>query len=612
MARPVDPLTGYRMSSHKVGVYLYASTQRLVNENGVEKRKYFDWGKLDAFNKFTPLPRFLYLTPEERAKFVFPEEWDISSIQEAQIPEPTPVNNAVLVVDQTVSIVANSRFYGGVWLLERIAEQAGLREDLQVVFAYNQVIVDDIMTISMFLCLTSYNVDRLGEWQELEKYPSKRTLSPPVITELEKAITYQQKMDLFRCRALRVQDEEVLAVDSSSKTSFHGKLINVAWGKNKEGLHLPVTLEVSVYSLKQHAPVYSTTLQGNMNDSRSVDIIIADLKEMKLNNFILIMDRAYPGLKNLRKYIIDDIRIIACMKVNTGFSLSTIKQLGSFDFVPEGFTYSEELDLYVRQFDIPYSVKCDDGTPKAANKLKLNLYFDPEGRARALKALDLGKNPQREELAKAIQANDSYYEIEKEAIEAHYDVFKLNWKKVKVPIEECTEILEAMKREPKRRGRKPKYIDKYELTGFSRDDAALINTKKTAGFRALVSLGQDLSPVQAMQHYGLRDEQEKDHEAWKTQLACDRERNSSESASIGASVIQFVGRIMYDILRYKWKSNLELRKIFRSTVNLTDEMRKIKCFEYPGLSMLMITPFIGKQNTACKLLGFSVPKGCEP
>lgn len=612
MARPLDPNTGYRMSRHKVGVYLYASTQRLVEEDGVEKRKYFDWGKLDANNIFTPLPRFLYLPPEERAKFIFPDEWDISSIQEAQVPAPAPVEDAVLIIDQAASIAYNSRFYGGVWLLERIADEMGLREDLMITFSYNQVLVDDIMTISMFLCLTSYNVDRLAEWQCLEKYPSKRILSPPVITLLEQSITYQNKMDLFRCRALRVQEEEVLAVDSTTKTSFNGKLINAAWGQNKEGLNLPVTLEVTVYSLKQHAPVYTTTLQGNLNDSRSVDIIIADLIEMGLRNYILIMDRAYPNLKNLKKYIINDIKIIGCMKVNTGFSLNAIKQLGTFELVPEGFTFSEILELYVRQFDIEYSVKCDDGTVKAADRLKLNLYFDPIQRVKTLVALDRGKDHQREELEKAVLKGDSYYDMEKKAVEDHYEIFYLEWKKIKVPIEKCPEIIKAMEKEPKKRGIKPKYVYKYVLTGFSRNDAALINTKKTAGFRAIITLGQDSDPVQAMLNYGIRDEQEKDHEAWKTPLAGDRERNSSESASIGSSFIQFVGRIMYDNLRYKWKSNIRLRKLFRSTLQLTDEMRKIKCFEYPEQSKLMLTPFVGKQRDACELLGYPIPNGCEP
>ncbi|MBR1708367.1 MAG: hypothetical protein IJ719_06015 [Clostridia bacterium] len=613
MARPRDPHTGYRMKPHKVGTYTYASTQReITDENGVRRRKYFDWGKLDENNRFFPLARFLYLGPDEQAKFIFPDDWDISKIKEAQIPAPAPVEDAVMEVEQTISLVQSSRFYGGIWLLERIAEEAGLREDLMTVFFNNQVIVDDIMSVSMFLCLTSYNVDRLEDWQELEKYPSTRTLSPPVITELEKSITYQHKMDLFQCRALRVQNEEVLAVDSSTKTSFNGKLINVAWGMNKEGLHLPVTLEVTVYSMKQHIPVYTTTLQGNMNDSRSVDIIIADLKEMKLNNYVLIMDRAYATLKNLKKYILNDIRIIACMKVNTGFALGEIKKLGNFSFIPDGFTYSEELDLYVRQFDIAYSAKNDDKTQKMADRLKLNLYFDPEGRARTLKALDLGKNPQREELEKAIQKHDSYYDLHKKAIEDQYNLFELEWQPIKVPIEECPEILKAMKDEPKKRGRKPKYVTKYVLIGYKRNDAALIETKKTAGFRAIITLGQDLDAVQAMLHYGIRDEQEKDHEAWKTQLSCDRERNSSEKAALGASFIQFVGRIMYDMLRYKWKSSIPMRKAFRSTLQLLDEMRKIKCYEFPNQSKLMITPFVGNQLTACELLHLPVPNGCAP
>ncbi|MBQ7486769.1 MAG: hypothetical protein IJT77_04660 [Clostridia bacterium] len=234
-------------------------------------------------------------------------------------------------------MVCDSRLYGGIWLLERIAEETGLREDLLITFSYNQAMVDDIMTISMFQCLTGYNVDRLAEWQCLEKYPSKRILSPQVITELEQSITCQNKMDLFQCWALRAQDDVVLAVDSPVKTAFNGKLINAAWGQNKEGLHLPASLEVTVYSLKQHTPVYTATLQGNLNDSSSVDNMIADLTEKGLNNPILIVNRAYSDLKHLRKYIVDDIRMIGCMKVTAGLSLDRIKGLETFELIPDGF-----------------------------------------------------------------------------------------------------------------------------------------------------------------------------------------------------------------------------------------------------------------------------------
>lgn len=554
---------------------------------------------------FTPLPRFLCLPPEERAKFIFPDDWDITSIKEVQAPGSAPAENAGLIPDQAVSMACDSRLYGGVWLLERIAEETGLREDLLITFSYNQAMVDDIMTITMFQCLTGYNVDRLAEWQCLEKYPSKRILSPQVITELEQSITCQNKMDLYQCRALRAQDDVVLAVDSPVKTAFNGKLINAAWGQNKEGLHLPASLEVTVYSLKQHTPVYTTTLQGNLNDSSSVDNMIADLTEKGLNNPILIVNRAYSDLKHLRKYIVDDIRMIGCMKVTAGLSLDRIKGLETFELIPDGFLYAEVLDLYVRQFDIPYSVKCDDGSEKAADRLKLNLYYDPVGRVKILTALDQEMSAQREELTKAIQKGDIYHDLQKKAIEDHYDVFHLQWKEVMVPIDKCPEM-------PGKKGRKPGYEARYVLIGFSENHDARLYARKTAGFRALITLGQGSDPVQAMLDYGVREEQEREHNGWVTSPAWDRERNATDSTGIGSSFIQFVSRIMDDNLRYKWKRDVRLKKLFRSTLQLTDEMRSIKCFEDPKQLRLMITPFTERQREACELLGYSVPKECKP
>lgn len=95
--------------------------------------------------------------------------------------------------------------------------------------------------------------------------------------------------------------------------------------------------------------MYYKTFAGNTYDGRSVDIIMADLKEAGFNNFILMMDRAYPSLKNIDRFIQDDVSIIACMKAGTDFSLTRIRQLGEFSFVPKGFVYDEDLDLYTAQ-----------------------------------------------------------------------------------------------------------------------------------------------------------------------------------------------------------------------------------------------------------------------
>lgn len=579
-----------------------------MNPDGTPKFKHIHWGSLDSRNVFHPNSAFLYLPMQERQRFVFPDDWDLSELQGHESPPLAPVSEAVLSVEAGMIAVAQSRSYGAVWLLERLGEQLGVREDLMATFEHNQSIVDDIMTVAMYLFITNYNIDRLEEWQRLEKYPSKNTLTPPAVTSLQKSITEQHRIDFLKCRAQRIGDGTVMAVDSTSKTGFGVKLIDLAWGKNKEGLNLPVTVEVVVYSITDHIPVYYKTFAGNTHDSRSVDIIMADLKEAGFSDYILLMDRAYPSLRNIDRFIADGVKVVACMKAGVGFSLSRIKGLGNFDFVPKGFTYDEELDLYTSQFDLERSVSLKDGSIVNADRLKLNLYLDPVRRSSALKNLDRSLKKQREELDQTISLGTTHYPEQVQNVEEEYCFFDLRWKSTKVPIEDCPEYQE----DEHRRGRKRQYVTKYLLTGYDRNETVIMNEKITAGFRAIVTLGVNFSANEAMVHYGLRAEQEMDNEQWKTLFQCDRERNSSEGAKAGASFIQFVGRIMSCYLRYKWRSNVELRKMIKSSLTIIDEMRRVRCIEYPEQSEMHLTPFISSQLDICRLLNIKVPHGCSP
>ena len=611
--RPSNPNSPYTMSIHKNGKYTYASTQRLIvdEKTGDKRFKHFHWGTLDKNLVFHPNHAFLYQSSKERARFIFPEGWDLKLLPLYQEATPAPASHSILDVDHDLLVVSQSRSYGAVWLMEQISDRLGVRQDLMATFDENQTVVDDIMTVAMFLFITNYNLDRLSDWQTLEKYPAKHTLIPSAVTNLQQSITEQHRMDFLKCRSERIVDKSVLAVDSTTKSGYGIKLIDLAWGKNKEGLKLPVTMEVVVYSLSDHVPVYYRTFAGNTHDARSVDIIMTDLRAAGFSNYILVMDRAYPSIKNIDRFIVDGTQIVACMKAGTGISLTRIKKLGHFDFVPYGFTYSESLDLYVAQYDLERTVETADGTKHNADRLKLNLYFDPVRRSKELKDLDTGKGEEERTALQEIIASKNVYTSEAvEEIEDCYDLFMLKWEKVRIPIELCPE--EQKKEDPHKRGRKRQYVKMYRLISYERDAKAMMSARQTAGFRALVTLGVDFTAEQAMDHYGLRAEQEMDNEQWKTLMQCDRERNSSEAAKAGASFIQFVCRIMSCYIRYSWRIHPKLRKIFRSSLAMVDEMRKIRCIEYPEQNQMRMTPFIGKQLELCKAMNLPVPVGCSP
>ncbi|MBQ7427989.1 MAG: hypothetical protein IJV20_12235 [Prevotella sp.] len=610
MARPVGRDSGNIVSIHPMGKYRYASTQRIDLKRSTSKKKaykHYHWGTVDEELRFIPGKNYIYASPEERAKLIFPNDWDMSMAKQLERQASSPMSASVVETAPDEIAENRNRFYGATWLLEELARSTGLREDLMETFHNNQIMVDDVLTIAMYLFLTNYNLSRLSSWQNLEKYPSQHELTSPMITMLEQSITDQHRMDFLRCRAARLDGEEIVSVDSTTKSSFEGKLIDIAWGKNKEGLKLPVTMEVVAYSVTSHMPVYYRTFPGNFPDARSVELICTDMREAGFSNFIMVTDRAYGSAKNLEMFIRMSQKSIMCQKVSTGISLEQIRGLGDYEHVPKGFKYSRELDLYCRQFDISYTIKLEDGKRMNADMLRLNLYFDPVHKSRILKALDIELLDSEETFREMITEKAVIgFEEDREAFEREHDIYDLEWGIRKIPADP-----ERHKDDLPRPGRKRKYDDVFVLKSYKRNYKRFKDKKLTAGFRGLLTLGVDMDPEEAMYHYGLRSEQEMDFEQWKSLMQCDRERNSSEAGKAGATFIQFVAKIMSSQLRYRWRSSEKLREEFASSLAIIDEMRNIRCVEYPEQQKMIMSPFVGKQLTVCEEMGIQIPEGCD-
>ncbi len=86
-------------------------------------------------------------------------------------------------------------------------------------------------------------------------------------------------------------------------------------------------MEVVVYSITSHMPIFYLELPGNMPDSRTVELIMKELEHAGFRNLILITDRGYESLKNLELYISRRRRVITSVKVGQGDVLKKIKAI---------------------------------------------------------------------------------------------------------------------------------------------------------------------------------------------------------------------------------------------------------------------------------------------
>ncbi|MDO5139453.1 MAG: transposase, partial [Oscillospiraceae bacterium] len=391
MGRPPKADSGYHVSVHTANGYRYASTQRSVSnpDDGSKKYHHIHWGRLDENNRFIPGKAYILASPEERKKLIFPDDWDVSAVQQFS-GSRKPGRPAYAGEDL-------NRFYGDIWLLEQLSSKLGIRKDLMVVFDGNEEMVNDILTLAYFPIITEYAYRRLPRWQRIVKTPSIHELTPSYVTRLTQSITEHHRKELLELRAARLDNKEILCVDSTSRSAWGDSLADIHWGKNKDHLPLPQTKEVVAYTVSSHMPVYYRTFPGNMPDSRSLPVIVADMEHAGFKDVIYVTDRGYESIRNLEAYILKEMPFIACSEAGRGFVLDQIKAFGEFNTRPDEMEVDPILQIYYKQYDYTYDVK-SKGTSIKKGLLKVNLYLDPVRRGSELVYLDSEIKLQEEEL----------------------------------------------------------------------------------------------------------------------------------------------------------------------------------------------------------------------
>lgn len=579
MARPVDPTAQYRIKLHITNGYTYASTQppRIDPETGKKKYRHIHWGTVvplpgqEEKLKFIPGSTFYLASPEERARLIFPEDWDMSEAEKLtgfrKPGRPAYTDDC------------QNRLYGDVWLLEQIAIQTGILQDLEVVFNGNREMVDDILTLAMFPYLTKFTYNRVARWQRAVWTPSSRELTPPVITRLTQSITEQHRMTLLNLRALRLGKDELCAVDSTSRSAYGDSLADIRWGKNKERLPLEQTTDVVVYSLSSHMPTYYRTFPGNMPDSRSIGVILTDLEHAGFKDLVLITDRGYDTLYNLEKYILRGQSMVMCTKTGQRDVAKVIQELGEFGAIPEGMVVDPTFKVYHKQYDIEYEVESTGKSVKTSNNLKLNLYFDPVRRAHEMMELDIAVSLQRDGLEELLQNKDALGEDA---------TIKRDFSYYKVIYDPATRVIES----------------------FAVNEKKVAKERKRSGFFAIMTHGVNFDAMRAFRTYRLRDEQEKYFQQMKSQMMANRQRTWSEEGKDGKDFILFVSLTLSSYVRHIWKST-NLYDIFSSSLDILDEMRPVRIIEHTNRAKV-ITPFVGAQLDICEAFGIQVPQGCSP
>ena len=430
------------------------------------------------------------------------------------------------------------KYYGAIYLLDAIGKTIGITEDLRDCFGDDY---QKITYLAYYLVLENDSpMYRFPKWARTHYVPGTEGLSSQRISDLFESISETSKMMFFEYQSRRRLENEYLAYDTTSISSYSELIEQVRFGKNKDNDSLPQVNLALVFGQKSMLPVYYRKLPGNITDVMTIKKLIEDVGFLNIHKVKLILDRGFFSKENIDRMYQAHYKFIAAAKCNNKFIKGFVDE--AREPIKDYKNFSVDQDVYCICFMTkwPYTQKNSKGdiTFKCDKRIYVHIYYNAQ-RAEAEKA-DFIKS-----LASSEQAL-----LEGTADEAQKNLCNKFFKTKKTPV----------------RGLQVEY-----------NETAIRDHSVDFGYFSLLS-NEIKDPVKALDFYRNKDLIEKAFSNLKNRLEMRRTAVSSSENLEGKLFVQFVALIYLSYIHQKMKE----KNLYRnwSMITLLDELDVIERFDY--------------------------------
>ena len=530
------PVQGKQIINGTEYVYEYVSVWNAEKKRSEQKRNYI--GKnIDSI--FVP-----------NKKYKLQQQVDMSDANVK--PGPIPTHSC------------RRLFYGSTYLLDSIGKKIGVTEDLKKCFPETY---QEILSIVYFLVLEEHMpMYRFHKWSATHVHPFGVDLPSQRSSELFARLTEEQKMRFFALQSQRRSEQEYLAYDTTSISSYSQGLKQAKYGKNKEHDCLPQINLALLYGESSRLPVYYRKLPGNITDVKTIENLLQDIDFLKMKKLNLVMDRGFYSEANINELFRKHHKFL--IGVRTSLKLIRTKlDENRTDFVSRP-NYNSETQLYIKSVCTDWNYKENKARTGevVADKRRIYIHY---------------------------YYNDQHATDDKNRFNHLLDTLE--------------EELLSGKRTPDHEKLYKKYYDIKETpvrgTKIVPRQDAIDAAEKDYGYFALMTNGIK-DPVEALNIYRTKDLIEKAFGNLKERLNMRRMSVASEESLEGKLFVQFVALIYLSYIK-KAMDDKDLFKTY-TMQELLDELDIIEFYQQPG-HQHHVSEITNKQKKLYQYMEVEVP-----
>jgi len=188
--------------------------------------------------------------------------------------------------------------YGSYYFLDAIAEHTGLKG---ILARSSNEHWTELLTLAIYLICTEDPMMYCSHWVESTETLSAGSLSSQRVSDLLHEITENERSSFFSGWMQYRLEQEYLALDITSVSSWSTLIDDVEWGYNRDGDDLPQINLCMLMGEDSKLPVYQTIYSGSLKDVSTLD---ATLKQVTSHvggdkSVLLVMDKGFYSKNNV-------------------------------------------------------------------------------------------------------------------------------------------------------------------------------------------------------------------------------------------------------------------------------------------------------------------------
>ena len=420
-------------------------------------------------------------------------------------------------------VVANRRKIGMMDIIDHIGKESGI--DGAVYAATDQGTAQKILSLARYLLATNgQSLPGITAWQFTHPLPYEDGLSEDIYHDLFETVGRDESLmqSFFKLRLSSLGGKALLAYDSTTVSTYSGRISEARYGFNKAHDGLETVKLLSLYSIETRQPVAFTKQPGNQPDVITIENALKQLQVLGVNNAEIVTDNGYYSEKNLSELLHAHFDFITLIKDSIKWvrkeldsrldEFRTTSSACPFDINTHGITIMRMQEFSrARKYASTKKGLAEGDEETFRRRIYLHLYFNPLRRVEQDTAFDKDIF----ELKALIEDGSSEEDLSDSAAEKAREFMHIRH-----------------------------YGSKRTVTFNEKTIAA---QKKYHGYFALVS-NCEKDPFECLRKYRRRETVEFFFESGKQRADGNRTRVWSSECLMGRMFVQFVALCYYEYL----------------------------------------------------------------